>query len=235
MVNPILVALDTGDLEAARDLARRLVGKVGGFKVGLELIMAEGPISIAKIAELGAPVFADAKLHDIPNTVGKAANELAKHGARWVTVHAGGGGEMIASAVAGLSEGSSGDEVGVLAVTVLTSLDEKDLATTGINRSVVEQVLGLSVVAAGSGAEGVVCSPQEAGIVKEASVDLLVVTPGIRLDSDSHHDQQRVTTPSWALRNGSDLLVIGRPITNADDPERAVEEIVSSLQPETAV
>ncbi len=131
-MNPILVALDTGEIDVARKLAALLVGKVGGFKVGLELIMSVGPSAITQIAELGAPVFADAKLHDIPNTVGKAAYELTRHGARWVTVHASGGGEMISAAVAGMEEGRNERAAGVLAVTVLTSLDGEDLAATGI-------------------------------------------------------------------------------------------------------
>jgi orotidine-5'-phosphate decarboxylase len=235
MVNPILVALDTGDISAARALANRLIGRVGGFKVGLELLMSEGPTAVTQIAELGAPVFADAKLHDIPNTVRKAAYELAKHRARWVTIHASGGADMVSAAVTGLREGSSGREAGILAVTVLTSLDEDDLAATGISRSVDAQVRELSLLALRNGAEGVVCSPNEALIVKDASDQLLVVTPGIRMSSRSRQDQKRVTTPSSALSNGADLLVIGRAITEADDPERAVDEIVDSLQSENSI
>ena len=228
-MTPILVALDTGDVGAARQLAERLVGKVAGFKVGLEMIMSEGPTAITQIAELGAPVFADAKLHDIPNTVAKAAFELARHGARWITVHASGGGEMISAAVEGLAEGSGGSDAGVLAVTVLTSLDETDLAETGVSRSLHGQVGALGLLAAQNGAEGVVCSPNEARTIKEASKGLLIVTPGIRSTSDSRHDQKRVTTPLEALRNGADLLVIGRAITTSDDPVHAVEEIANSL------
>lgn len=229
MVTPILVALDTGDVGAARHLAEQLVGKVAGFKVGLEMIMSEGPRAITQIAELGTPVFADAKLHDIPNTVAKAAFELGRHGARWVTVHASGGGEMIAAAVEGLAEGGGGRDAGVLAVTVLTSLDEVDLLQTGVSRSLDRQVGALGHLAAKNGAEGVVCSPNEARTIKEASEGLLVVTPGIRLTAGSRHDQKRVATPSEALHNGADLLVIGRAITTSDDPIRTVEEIANSL------
>jgi len=233
MVNPILVALDTADVDVARKLAERLVGKVGGFKVGLEMIMSVGPDAIDLIAELGAPVFADVKLHDIPNTVGKAAYELARHGARWVTVHASGGGEMISAAVAGIAEGRSGRVAGVLAVTVLTSLNGNDIAATGISRSMDDQVRVLGALAARHGAEGVVCAPQEAAKVKEASAELLVVTPGIRLAGANRDDQKRVTTPSRALENGADLLVIGRAITGSEDPVRAVGEIVRSLPSES--
>ncbi len=235
MVNPILVALDTGDIGRARDLAERLLGRVGGFKVGLELIMSEGPKAVTHIAELGAPVFADAKLHDIPNTVSRAAYELARHGARWITVHASGGGEMISAAVSGFDEGGGGQGVGVLAVTVLTSLDGEDLVATGIGKSLDGQVEALSILAAKHGAEGVVCSPNEAPIVKKASGELLVVTPGIRLPSGNHDDQKRVTTPANALRNGADWLVIGRAITGSNDPVHAVDEIANSLQSESII
>jgi len=234
-VNPILVALDMPDVDAAEDLARKLAGTVRGFKVGLELMMAEGPAALERIASLGSPVFADVKLADIPNTVHEASMQLAKHGARWVTVHAAGGGEMISAAVAGLDHGAEGRDVGVLAVTVLTSLDSDDLQTTGITRSLDEQVEALSVLASLHGAEGVVCSPREASIVKAAAPDLLAVTPGIRLAAGDHHDQKRVSTPAAALGNGADLLVIGRAITKSPDPLRTVEEIVAVLQSESSI
>ena len=234
-MNPILVALDTGDIKVARSLAELLAGKVGGFKVGLELIMSVGPQAITQIAELGSPVFADAKLHDIPSTVGTAAYELARHGARWVPGHASGGGEMISAAVDGIDEGRNGQKAGVLAVTVLTSLDREDLATTGIDRSIDDQVRALGALAARHGAEGVVCAPQEASIVKETAEALLVVTPGIRSSSGNQHDQKRVTSPSRALENGADLLVVGRAITTSDDPVRALDQIVRSLAPESTM
>lgn len=234
-MNPILVALDMADIKDARQLAERLLGKVGGFKVGLELIMAEGPKAIDQIASLGSPVFADVKLSDIPNTVQKASLQLAKHGARWVTVHASGGGEMISAAVAGLEEGAEGRQVGVLAVTVLTSLDSEDLHRTGIARSLDDQIEALSTLAAEHAAEGVVCSPREASIVKRVSADLLAVTPGIRLSSGQPHDQKRVATPVDAIGNGADLLVIGRAITNSSDPIRVVDEINSALHLESPI
>ena len=190
MVNPIRVALDTGNFGAARDLAQRLLGKVGGFKVGLEMIMSEGPTAVAAIADLGAPVFADAKLHDIPNTVGQSAFLLARHGARWVSVHASGGGEMISAAATGLEEGSGSRKSGVLAVTVLTSLDRADLVEIGIGTDLDDQVRTLSALASRNGAEGGECSPQEARVVKDVPGDLLVVTPGVRLSSDDHNDQK---------------------------------------------
>lgn len=235
MVTPIIVALDMEDMNTALRLAKPLLGKVAGFKVGLELIMSEGPTAVSQIADLGAAVFADVKLHDIPNTVGNAAFQLANHGARWVTVHASGGGEMISAAADGLAAGSGGRDAGVLAVTVLTSLDKADLAETGITRSLEDQVSSLGILASEHGAEGVVCSPYEASVVRRTSQDLLIVTPGIRLASGDHHDQKRVTTPSEAMRNGADMLVIGRAITTSADPVRTVNELVSSLRSESAI
>ena len=228
-MNPILVALDRPDLDSAKALVRQLDGRVGGFKVGLELVMSEGPRAISEIAAFGSPVFADLKLHDIPNTVGKAARQVARHGARWVTVHSSGGGEMIEAAVNGLASGGS-DETGVLAVTVLTSLDSSELEAVGVARSLEEQVGVLSRIAETGGAEGVICSPKEAGVVKSVSTDLITVTPGVRLDGGDVHDQKRVSTPLEAVKMGADLLVIGRAITSADNPGAEAERIADSLR-----
>ena len=230
MVNPVLVALDTPDLARARRLAQDLAGVVGGFKVGLEMIMANGPSVIAEIASLGSPVFADVKLHDIPNTVEKAASQLGRHGARWLTVHGSGGGEMISAAVTGLERGGA-ETTGVLVVTVLTSLDQADLAEIGFGRPLEEQVAEMAGLAEGRGAEGVICSPQEATIVKGVTPDLLAVTPGVRLTEGDTHDQKRVTTPIRAMEAGADLLVVGRAITANPDPVQAAKRVVDSLRP----
>jgi len=214
-VNPILVALDVPDAEAAVSLAAQLTPYVGGFKVGLELLMGEGPDVIRRVGALGAPVFADAKLHDIPNTVGGAARQLARAGARWVTVHGGGGREMIEAAVAGLGEGDG--ESGVLVVTVLTSLGEAQLKETGIDRSLESQVVAITTLAAQAGAEGIVCSVLEAGAAREAAPSLKVVTPGIRSSDAALDDQKRVATLTEALDAGADMVVVGRAITAAAD------------------
>jgi orotidine-5'-phosphate decarboxylase len=215
-VNPIIVALDVASADRAVSLATRLVPYVGGFKVGLELLMGEGSDVIRAVGAVGAPVFADAKLHDIPNTVGNAARQLGKAGARWVTVHGAGGAEMIEAAVMGLTEGSGG-EAGVLAVTVLTSMDEAGLRETGVDRGLHSQVATIAKLAARTGAEGVVASILEARIVKEAAPSLKVVTPGIRASDADRDDQRRIGTLTEALDAGADLVVVGRAITAAPD------------------
>ena len=229
-MNPILVALDVDSAERAEDLARSVYPYVGGFKVGLQLVMAEGPRSVGQIARLGKPVFADLKLHDIPNTVRSAATAMAAQGARWVTAHASGGRQMIEAAVEGLQVGSSHD-VGVLGVTVLTSMDDSDLATVGVtNPEVSDQVGRLSEVSSSAGAEGVICSPNEVSVVKAVDSRLLAVTPGIRSAVDEPDDQKRINTPTEAIRLGADFLVIGRSITSADNPVEAAKAIQASLE-----
>jgi len=224
VVTPVLVALDVPTLAEAETLAGAVQGHVGGFKVGLELVMAEGPRAIRRIAARGLPVLADVKLHDIPNTVRRAASRVRAAGARWVTAHAAGGGKMLDAALAGM-----GGERGVLAVTVLTSLGDADLAAAGADRSTGAQVELMARLADDRGAEGVVCSPREAASVKEISSRLLVATPGIRPHGASIGDQRRTAAPVEALRSGADLLVIGRAITSAPDPAAAAAAIASDI------
>ncbi len=230
-LNPLLVALDVSTAEEAVRLAERLAPYVGGFKVGLELLMGPGPATVAAIRQLGKPVFADAKLADIPNTVEAAARQLGALGARWVTVHASGGLDMIKAAVAGLAEGARGNETGVLAVCVLTSLDGAGLASVGVSGTVGKQTARLARLAAGAGAEGVVCSVRELGDVGQVAPGLLRVTPGIRPMGADPDDQARVATPAEAIKRGADLIVIGRPITRAKDPIAAARAIVAELDP----
>lgn len=224
MVNPILVALDFNDRNDTLDMARTIQDSVGGYKVGLELMMSVGPRIVSDLAGLGLPVFADAKLHDIPNTVRGAAAALSARGARWITVHAFGGHEMIEAANHGLAEGSGG-KAGALAVTVLTSLDDSDLDGVGCQEGVASTVGRLADIATRAGAEGVICSPNEAGLVKARSPKLLAVTPGIRPAGADTHDQKRTATPAEAVRAQADLLVVGRAITAAPDPAAAAAEI----------
>jgi len=229
-MNPVLVALDVPELDEAVALARTLSPHVGGYKVGLELLMGHGPPAVAQVAALGLPVFVDAKLHDIPNTVEAAARRLAASGARWVTVHASGGSEMMEAAAVGLHSGTPQAKAGVLAVTVLTSIDEDDLAQSGISGPLEAQVRRLAGLAAASGAEGVICSPHEVRSVKAASDKLLAVTPGIRRLGDEAGDQKRVASPVDALEMGSDYLVVGRSITRAHSPPRAAMEIAEAIE-----
>jgi orotidine-5'-phosphate decarboxylase len=223
MVSPIVVALDFPELGPAREMARDLAEYAAGFKVGLELLTGVGPAAVSEIAGLGRPVFADAKLHDIPNTVERAAARIGAAGARWVTVHAAGGAEMVRAAVAGMGGN------GVLAVTVLTSVDQPGLAAIGVDRPLIDQVLTLTALAESAGAEGVVCSPGEARAIKSARTGLTLFTPGVRPEGSNPHDQKRVSTPAEAIAAGADYLVIGRPITAAPDPVAAAREIASSI------
>lgn len=223
MVNRIVVALDVPTLDEATGLARMLSDEVGGFKVGMELLMGAGPSAIEAVAALGRPVFADAKLHDIPNTVHKAAARVRAAGARWVTAHAAGGPEMLEAAVSGMG----GD--GVLAVTMLTSLSADDLAGIGVPETTSDYVERMAGIAAEGGVEGVVCSPAETRVVKGRDPALVVFTPGVRPEATPSHDQKRVATPEEARAGGADYLVIGRPITTAVDPVEAVRKIAASI------
>lgn len=229
-MNPLLVALDLPSLEQAEKLARALSDQVGGFKVGLGLLMSEGPEVVSKIANVGLPVFADAKLHDIPNTVENASHALAARGARWVTAHVGGGTQMLEAAVTGLESGSGARSVGVLGVTILTSLDINDLDALGVSRSVEAQTLELTRLAWASGAEGVICSPLEVSSVKSMAPGITTVTPGIRPSGTDTDDQKRTSTPVEALEAGADLIVVGRAITGADDPVDAAAAIIDTLR-----
>jgi orotidine-5'-phosphate decarboxylase len=222
-MSPIIVALDFPTLDEARALATSLGPEVAGFKVGLELITGVGPAAIEEIAALGRPIFADLKLHDIPNTVEGAARRIAAAGARWITVHASGGLDMLRAARSGMGEG------GVLAVTVLTSLDDGALADVGVETGVLDQVLRLARVAEAAGVEGAVCSPVEVAAVKQAHPGLTVFTPGVRPQGANADDQRRISTPDQAIASGADYVVIGRPITRAPDPIAAAREIASSI------
>ncbi len=228
MVSPLLVALDVPTGEEAVRLAGLLHPHVGGFKVGLELLMGEGPGIVPQVAAFGSPVFVDAKLHDIPNTVAGAASRLGALGARWVTVHASGGEEMMRVAVEALGGTASG--AGVLAVTVLTSLDAPALGAVGIGRPIGEHVRALARLGAGAGVEGVVCAVPEVAAVKSLGLGLVVVTPGIRPAGSDTADQKRVATPQEAIREGADLLVVGRPITAATDPIAAAQALGSEIE-----
>jgi orotidine-5'-phosphate decarboxylase len=231
-MNRVLVALDVPTAGEALSLAEKLQPHVLGFKLGLELLMGEGPAIVSRVVELGSPVFVDAKLHDIPNTVAGAAERLGLLGARWVTVHASGGEEMVRVAAEALNEGSGG-AAGVLAVTVLTSLGEYELARIGVHRPLDDQVAALASAASASGAEGVVCAVTESRVVQALGLGLTVVTPGIRPTNSDPADQRRVATPTAAIRAGADYLVVGRPITAASDEEGAAiaisEEIAAAV------
>ena len=223
----IIVALDLRTAEEAVRLARALADYVAGFKVGLGLLHGPGPGLVGTLARLG-PVLADAKLHDIPSQVRAAARRLGEYGARWVTAHASGGVEMLQAATEGLAAGAGGRESGVLAVTVLTSIDAP-AASALFGRSPGDLTARLAKRAAEAGVEGVVCSPKELGVVAQVAPGLLRVTPGIRPEGSPAGDQRRTATPAEARARGADFLVVGRPITADPDPGAAARRLHSAL------
>lgn len=218
MVAPLIVALDVDSTDRALSLARDLEPHVAGYKVGLGLLARVGPGLIDRLAGLGRPVFADVKLHDIPVQVQRAAVEYGRHGARWITVHGSGGRPMLEAAVEGL--GSTSPSSGVLAVTVLTSLDGSLLEEVGIDSSVDDLVAAMASAADRAGCEGAVSSMHEIATVRTVAPRLISVVPGIR-PAATDDDQVRTATPQEATAAGADFLVVGRPITGADDPVAA--------------
>lgn len=223
----VIVALDLPTADAALQMAKRVDAHVAGFKIGLGLLYDRGPQLVDELVGLGRPVFVDAKLHDIPTQVERAAERIGARGARWVTAHASGGADMLAAAVSGLAQGSK-STAGILAVSVLTSLDDDRLATVGIDATPTRLVAHMARTAATVGCEGIVSSPHELATVIEAAPDLLRVTPGIRID-DTGDDQVRTATPAVAISAGADLLVVGRPITQSPDPESAAAVIAAAV------
>lgn len=228
--NRIIVALDLDTAEQAVRLAKQLAPHVGAFKVGLGLLHSVGPGVVTALVDLGKPVFADAKLHDIPTQVGAAARRLGRLGVRWVTAHVSGGETMLRAAGEGLAE-TSGAHAGILGVTVLTSIDAGTLTALGIGSTPGKLVSKMSRVASASGCEGVICSPQELAVVGSVAPELLRVTPGVRPPGAELGDQRRVMTPTEAFERGADWLVVGRPITAAEDPVEAALTIAAKEIP----
>lgn len=224
-MNPIFVAIDTPSMERAHSLAGQVRGAAGGVKLGLEFFSANGPEGVAAIAALGLPVFLDVKLHDIPNTVAKAVEALAPLKPAVLTVHAAGGRAMLEAAKAAASP-----ETRVVAVTVLTSLDGDDLCSIGVDSEPREQVERLAALARSAGLDGIVCSGAEVAAAKSAWPDGFFVVPGVRPPGGDVSDQKRVVTPRQALDDGASILVIGRPITEAEDPAAALSAIASTLR-----
>lgn len=220
--NPLVVALDTADLEGAEDLARRLAGNVRMVKVGLELYTAAGPASVERLRR-HAPVFLDLKIHDIPSTAGGAARVAGRLGAAMLTVHALGGPDMVRAAVDGAARGAAekgSEPTAVVAVTVLSSLAEAAGASPA----------SLAFEAVEAGARGAVVSGDDVEVVRGAlGLGPVLVVPGIRPEGRGANDHVRVLTPAEALEAGADLLVVGRPITEASDPAAAAEGILKGL------
>lgn len=227
-MNPVYVALDTTDIDYARQLAERLRGHVGGLKLGLEFFSAHGPDGVRGFEGSGLPIFLDLKFHDIPNTVAGACRAAAELGVSIMNVHAQGGAAMMRAAVEAARSVSPFTKV--IAVTMLTSLSDEDLPSVGLVPPVADQVLRLASLAQQCGLDGVVCSAHEiARLRRELGPDFLLVVPGIRPAGTAVGDQRRVMGPAEAQAAGADILVIGRPITGAPDPVLAARDIAQSL------
>jgi orotidine-5'-phosphate decarboxylase len=231
--NAVFVALDTSDLNRAIAIAEQVKPYVGGLKIGLEFLTANGPAGVRKIVELGLPVFADTKFHDIPNTVAGAAREIASLGIWMFNVHASGGLAMMRAA----REAAHGADprVKLVAVTVLTSMNSDDVEEVGQKGPLEAQVVRLAQLAREAGLDGVVCGPSEITPVRRAmSPDFLIVVPGIRPSGTAMQDQRRAMPPADAARAGADILVIGRPITASENPREAARVVAEQLA-QTAV
>ena len=223
-MSPIYVALDTPDIARAKAIATRVRHHVGGIKLGLEFFMANGRHGVHEMAEIGLPIFLDLKFHDIPNTVGKAVQALRPLEPAIITVHASGGRAMLEDAKAAAPTGTK-----VVAVTMLTSLDANDLTSIGLSPDPHEQVVRLAELARSAGVDGIVCSGEEVKAAHAAWKDGFFVVPGVRPANGVTGDQKRVVTPRAALDAGASILVIGRPITQAEDPDLAAREIEATL------
>jgi orotidine-5'-phosphate decarboxylase len=223
----VIIALDVPDLAALNAFLDRLEGQPAFYKVGLELYLAEGARAIEAVRARGGRLFLDLKLHDIPETVGRAVGSAVRFGAEFLTVHTSGGHEMMKRAVEAAS--AAAPTTKILGVTVLTSLNDGDLAADGIGGSVADAVVRRAKVAAAAGVPGLVCSPQEVGRVKAES-GLLTVVPGVRPAGAALGDQKRVATPASTIAAGADYLVIGRPIRDAAQPAEAFAAVVREVE-----
>jgi len=222
--NPVYLALDLPQLEPAKALVQKVKAHIGGVKLGLEFFCAHGAHGVHEIAHCGLPIFLDLKFHDIPNTVAAAMQAIHVYEPAIVTVHASGGRAMMEDAKAAAANGTK-----VVAVTMLTSLDTNDLTATGVYGSAETQVMRLAELAHAAGLDGIVCSGQEVGMVRKAWKDGFFVVPGLRPAGNGTGDQKRVVTPRQARDNGASVLVIGRPISRAEDPAAAARAIEATL------
>ncbi|HEY1233402.1 MAG TPA: orotidine-5'-phosphate decarboxylase [Candidatus Binatia bacterium] len=230
----LIVALDLDDLELATDLVRSLAREVGMFKIGKQLFTHAGPQAVRLIQDLGGEIFLDLKFHDIPNTVAKAAIEATRLGVKMFNVHASGSLEMMRLTVKEVERVSRQQKLRrpiMLGVTVLTSLGQEDLQRLGVEHKIADQVVRLALLTKEAGMDGVVASPHEVADIRRACGQrFVIVTPGIRPADSQHNDQQRVMTPSHAVRAGVDYVVVGRPILEAQNPVIAARGIVAEME-----
>ena len=232
----IVVALDYPDRDSALRLVEQLSGMVGMFKIGSQLFTAEGPGLVREIVGAGERVFLDLKFHDIPNTVAGASLSAARLGVSIINVHTLGGAEMMQAAAAALSEFAAQNAAtrprpAILGVTVLTSMEQGDLADVGISQDVGSEVVRLASLARDSGLDGVVASPREIRLIRErvAAGEFIILTPGIRPAWSAIGDQKRIATPARAISDGADLIVVGRAITESPEPRAAAERILEEI------
>lgn len=222
----LIVALDVATAREARELVYRIGDSAGLYKVGLQLFTAEGPALVRELVSSGRKVFLDLKLHDIPNTVGRAAKQAAELGVSMLTVHGSGGAAML-SAAADAVDG----RLTLLAVTVLTSMNDDDLQQVGVAGGVLDQALRLAALARAAGFGGVISSPREASQLRKSFGEgFTIVTPGVRPAGADLNDQQRVATPAEAITAGASHVVVGRPITHAADPAKAAKAIIAEME-----
>lgn len=222
----LIVALDVSSAAEAQKLVARIGDAAGICKVGLQLFTAEGPNVVRDLVSSGRRVFLDLKLHDIPTTVALAVKSAVELGADMLTIHASGGSAMLRAA----TEAAAG-RLNILAVTVLTSLNDEDIQEIGISGRVSDQVLRMAALAQSAGCQGIVTSPREAQMVRKAlGESFAIVTPGIRPAGAETNDQQRIATPIQAISNGASHIVVGRPITHAPDPAKAAAAIISEME-----
>jgi orotidine-5'-phosphate decarboxylase len=222
----LIVALDVSSAAEAQKLVFRIGEVAGIYKVGLQLFTAEGPSIVRDLVSSGRRVFLDLKLHDIPTTVALAVKSAAELGAYMLTIHASGGSAMLRAA----TEAAAG-RMNLLAVTVLTSLNDEDMQEIGVAGRVSDQVLRMAALAQSTGCQGIVTSPREALMVRKAMGEgFAIVTPGIRPSGTETNDQQRIATPAQAIMNGASHIVVGRPITHAPDPAKAAQAIISEME-----
>ena len=228
--NKIIVALDYPELAPAVQIAKQLDPKLCRLKVGKELFTSCGPAAVEQLQSYDFDIFLDLKFHDIPNTVAKSVSAATRLGVWMVNVHASGGRKMMETTRNELEKVTTKDRPYLIAVTALTSMDEGDLSEIGFSFQAEQLVERLALLTKDSGLDGVVCSPQEVSLLKTLlGKDFLLVTPGIRPSNSSQDDQKRTMTPKEALESGSDYLVIGRPITQSENPLKALETIYKSL------
>ena len=230
----LIVALDVSTMDAMKEIVTSLGDAVSFYKVGMELFYAEGEQTVRYLQEQNKQVFLDLKLHDIPNTVAHGVSSLTRLGANLITMHGQGGPVMMKAAVQAARE--TAEQLGVeraklLAITVLTSFDDEAWTSTGGQLPISDQVIRLAKLAKEGGMDGVVCSALEAKMIREAcGDDFLIVTPGIRPSFAATNDQKRIATPASALQDGASRLVIGRPITQAENPREAVRLIIEEME-----